>query len=69
MIAAINAAVTNSAIATLVLSLVGLWVITQLRIWRYVPRAHPLALPSRTGWPALSRRANSGNDFPDTASM
>jgi hypothetical protein len=39
MIAAINAAATNSAIATLVLSLVGLWVITQLRIWRYVPRA------------------------------
>jgi hypothetical protein len=39
MIAAINTAATNSAIATLVLSLVGLWVITQLRIWRYVPRA------------------------------
>ena len=30
MIAAINAAATNSAIATLVLSLVGLWVITHL---------------------------------------
>jgi hypothetical protein len=29
MIAAINAAATNSAPATLVLSLVGLWVITQ----------------------------------------
>jgi hypothetical protein len=28
VIAAINAAATNSAIATLVLSLVGLWVIT-----------------------------------------
>ena len=40
MIAAINVA-ANSAIATLVLSLVGLWVITQLRIWRYVPRARP----------------------------
>jgi hypothetical protein len=39
MIAAINTAATNSTIATLVLSLVGLWVITQLRIWRYVPRA------------------------------
>jgi hypothetical protein len=46
MIAAINAA-TNSAIATLVLSLVGLWVITQLRIWRYVPRTSPRVLPSR----------------------
>jgi hypothetical protein len=43
MIAAINAAATNSAIATLVLSLVGLWVITQLRIWRYVPRTSPCA--------------------------
>ena len=48
MIAAINAAATNSAIATLVLSLVGLWVITQLRIWRHVPRARPRAFPSRT---------------------
>jgi hypothetical protein len=47
MIAAINAAATNSAIATLVLSLVGLWVITQLRIWRYVPRTSPRVLPSR----------------------
>jgi hypothetical protein len=45
MIAAINTAATNSAIATLVLSLVGLWVITQLRIWRFVHRA----LPSQTG--------------------
>jgi hypothetical protein len=69
VIAAINAAATTSVIATLVLSLVGLWVTTQLRIWRYVPRAHPRALPSRTGWPALSRGAISGNDFPDTASM
>jgi hypothetical protein len=43
MIAAINAAATNSAIATLVLPLVGLWVITQLRIWRFVPRARPCA--------------------------
>jgi hypothetical protein len=43
MIAAINTAATSSAVATLVLSLVGLWVITQLRIWRYVPRARPCA--------------------------
>jgi hypothetical protein len=47
MIAAINAAATNSAVATLVLSLVGLWVITQLRIWRYAPRTSPRVLPSR----------------------
>jgi hypothetical protein len=47
MTAAINAAATSSVIATLVLSLVGLWVITQLRIWRYVPRARPCALHSR----------------------
>jgi hypothetical protein len=70
MIAAINAAVTNSAIATLVLSLVGLWVITQLRIWRYVPRVRPCALPSRrqgglrAGGPNLSLAVTI---FPDTA--
>jgi|RhiMetdeSRZDD1v2_1073273.scaffolds.fasta_scaffold1979787_2 hypothetical protein len=67
MIAAINAAATNSAIATLVLSLVGLWVITQLRIWRHVPRA-----PSRTKVACVVLRGaklvTSGNDFSDTAS-
>jgi hypothetical protein len=53
MIAAINAA-TNSAIATLVLSLVGLWVITQLRIWRYVPRARPRVLLHANRLPCVS---------------
>ena len=45
MIATNQRAATNSAIATLVLSLVGLWVNTQLRIWRHVPRARPRAFP------------------------
>jgi hypothetical protein len=39
MIAAISAAATNIVIAALVPSLVGLWVMTQLRTWRTAPRA------------------------------
>jgi hypothetical protein len=38
MTAAITNAATNGVVATLALALVGLWVITQLRIWRYLPR-------------------------------
>jgi len=35
-----------ATLATLALSLVGLWVITQLRIWRYVRHARQCAPPA-----------------------
>jgi hypothetical protein len=68
MIAAINAAATNSAIATLVLCLVGLWLITQLRIWRYVPRGRPCASPSRRQGGVDVLRGQTLTILPDTAS-
>jgi hypothetical protein len=56
MTAAINAAETNGVIAMLVLSLVGTWIITQLRVWRtHLPVRHgdlvrPGGHAAATGW-------------------
>ena len=70
MIAAINAAATSSVIAMLVLSLVGLWVITQLRIWRCIPRARPPFLHDQGGLRCLEATnvSRGAMIFPDVAS-
>ena len=47
MTAAIEAAATNGVIGMLVPSLVGLWVMTQLRIWRTHPSRFQVSQQSR----------------------
>ena len=48
---AMAVAVADGVIATLVLPLLGLWVITQLRIWRTQQGRHSSRSVTRAVWP------------------
>jgi hypothetical protein len=44
-------AVADAVIAMLVLSLVAMWIVTQLRIWRTQQRRHSSRRVTRAVWP------------------